>query len=591
MNLSYFPRRIHSSQAPDISANGRRVLEARYLQRNEQGKVIESADELFWRVARAVAIADSSYDGPQCVEETARSFYEIMHQLEFLPNSPTLMNAGRDISQLSACFVLPVEDSLDSIFETVKNMALIHKSGGGTGFSFSRVRPKGDRVRTTQGIASGPVSFIRVFDAATEAVKQGGTRRGANMGILRVDHPDILEFIEAKAAEGELRNFNISVAVTDSFMEAAAAGMDYVLVHPKSGAPKGHLNARDVLHRICRKAWECGDPGIVFLDAINRGNPTPDQGRIESTNPCGEQPLLPYEACNLGSINLARMTHEHDGRIVVDYPHLARCVETSVHFLDNVIDVNEYPLPQIEAVTRGNRKIGLGVMGWADLLIQLGVPYDSEQALTLADKIMGFIRRTGHRASAELARIRGAFPNYSPQSASEGKDRLRRRNATVTTIAPTGTISIIAGCSSGIEPLFALSLLRKHVLDGGELSEIHPGLLEELRTQDLERPEILDAISRTGTLRGIGEIPKEMKGRYLTAMEVTPEWHVRVQAAFQMHSDNAVSKTVNLPFDSTPGEVESVYRLAWQLGCKGITAYRDRSREAQVLNIGCSACA
>ncbi len=591
MSLSYFAKQCDRSSSAGIGANGRRVLEARYLRKDEHGKVVESANELFWRVARCVAVADSSYDGPRPVEETAQAFFEMMRRLEFLPNSPTLMNAGRDLSQLSACFVLPVEDSLDSIFETVKNMALIHKSGGGTGFSFSRVRPKGDRVRTTQGIASGPVSFMRVFDAATEAVKQGGTRRGANMGILRVDHPDILEFIDTKIAEGELRNFNISVAVTHSFMEAAAAGADYVLVHPKSGAPRGHLNARDVLRQICRRAWEGGDPGIVFSDAINRDNPTPEIGEIESTNPCGEQPLLPYEACNLGSINLSLMTENQGGRVVVDYPRLARCVETAVHFLDNVIDVNEYPLPQIGAVTRGNRKIGLGVMGWADLLIQLGIPYDSQQALTLADKVMGFIRRTGLRASGELAHVRGAFPNYRPRPTGEGRNRFQRRNATVTTIAPTGTISIIAGCSSGIEPLFALTLSRKHVLDGEEMSEIHPGLLEELCARGLEQPEILDAISQTGTLRRIRGIPEEMKARYVTAMEVAPESHVRMQAAFQAHSDNAVSKTVNLPFESKPEDVEAVFGLAWRLGCKGITVYRDRCRKAQVLNIGCVACA
>ena len=591
MNVDCFSRNPRSAGPGDISRNGRQVLEARYLKRNEEGVVVETPDEMFWRVARTVAEADLSYESLASTAETAHTFFQIMRRLEFLPNSPTLMNAGCDAAQLSACFVLPVEDSLDSIFETVKNMALIHKSGGGTGFSFSRIRPKGDPVRSTRGIASGPVSFMRVFDAATEAVKQGGVRRGANMGILRVDHPDILEFIEAKSNCRELRNFNISVAVTDDFMKASAAGSEYALIHPGSGKPAGHLNARDVFHRMCRRAWECGDPGIVFIDAINRSNPTPDLGSIESTNPCGEQPLLPFEACNLGSINLARMTMSHGGRTVVDYPRLAQTVRTAVHFLDNVIDINRYPLPQISAVTRGNRKIGLGVMGWADLLIQLGVPYGTGQALMLADKVMGFIRRLGHRASADLGRIRGPYPTFPASRSAQDGDYCGRRNATVTTIAPTGTLSIIAGCSGGIEPLFALSFSRRHVLDGEELQEIHPGLLEELNTRGLGKPAILEAILKTGTLCEIAEIPEEMRTRYATAMEISPEWHVQMQAAFQSHSDNAVSKTVNLPFASTPEEVESVYRLAHKLGCKGITVYRDHCRETQVLNIGCVACA
>jgi ribonucleoside-diphosphate reductase alpha chain len=567
------------------------VLEARYLKKDGQGRPVESPDELFWRVARHVASAELDYDTSDRVAEVAEAFFRVMRALEFLPNSPTLMNAGSERAQLSACFVLPVEDSLESVFEAVKNMALIHKSGGGTGFSFSRIRPKGDRVRTTQGAASGPVSFMRVFDAATEAVKQGGARRGANMGILRIDHPDILEFIDAKAGGRDLRNFNISVAVIDDFMEALKTGADYTLVDPNTREARGCLNTKSVFRRICERAWETGDPGIIFLDKINRDNPTPDLGRIESTNPCGELPLLPFEACNLGSINLARMTSNHGNGVFIDYQRIVRTVLTAVRFLDNVIDVNHYPMLQISAVTRGNRKIGLGVMGWADLLIQLGIPYASEQALTLADRVMGFIRRVAHRASVELAAARGPYPNFSRRAAGNGKDGAGRRNATVTTIAPTGTISIIAGCSSGIEPLFALSFFRKHVLEGAELREIYPGLLQELNARGLANPVLYDEILRRGSMGEIAELPAELRRRYMTALEIPPEWHIRTQAAFQKHSDNAVSKTVNLPYESTPEDVESVFRLAYALGCKGITVYRDRCRETQVLNIGCAACA
>jgi len=579
----------HVDDSSTLSGNGRRVLEARYLRKDDDGTASETPGEMFWRVAHEIAAVDSLYGDEEAA--AAESFFESMSRLEFLPNSPTLMNAGRDLRQLSACFVLPVEDSLDAIFETIKHTALIHKSGGGTGFSFSHIRPKGDRVRSTQGVSSGPVSFMRVFDAATEAVRQGGARRGANMGVLRVDHPDILEFIDAKSGGRELRNFNISVAVTDAFMEAAAEKQSFPLLHPKNGQPVGHLNAAEVFGRICRRAWECGDPGLIFLDAINRDNPTPDMGAIESTNPCGEQPLLPYESCNLGSINLTKMTMACRGRKVVDYPRLAQTVRMAVHFLDNVIDANQYPIERIAAVTRGNRKIGIGVMGWADLLVLLGIPYGSEPAITLAEKIMGFIRRAGHRASADLARRRGPFPNFPHSRLAQAPHAVPRRNATVTTIAPTGTLSIIAGCSSGIEPLFALSYSRKHVLDGEELTEVHPGLLEELVARGFGTSAILGEIRRSGSLQHILGLPEEIKRRYMTALEVPPEWHVRTQAAFQKHSDNAVSKTVNLPFDATPEAVERIYRLAHISGCKGITVYRDRSRETQVLNAGCVACA
>ncbi len=574
-----------------ISENGLQVLETRYLKKDGQGRPIESPEELFFRVAREIAAVDADYDGTARAAATAEEFFEAMRRLEFLPNSPTLMNAGRELRQLSACFVLPVEDSLDSIFETVKNTALIHKSGGGTGFSFSSIRPKGDRVRSTQGASSGPVSFMRVFDAATEAVKQGGTRRGANMGVLRVDHPDILEFIGAKSCGRELKNFNISVAVTREFMQSVEEAAEFSLVHPVTGEPAGHLNSADVFRRICRSAWECGDPGIIFLDSMNVDNPTPELGKLECTNPCGEQPLLPYESCNLGSINLAKMAAVSRGRTVVDYTHLARTVRTAVHFLDNVIDANRYPLPEIERVTRGNRKIGLGVMGWADLLIKLGLPYDSQQALTVAEKVMGFIRRVGRRASCELARSRGPFPNHSPGTMGSGGCHIPARNATITTVAPTGTLSIIAGCSSGIEPLFALSFMRTHVLEGGEMREVHSGLMAELKARDLAKPEIVEEILRSGFIRQMDRLPEDMRRRYATALEIAPEWHVRMQAAFQKHSDNAVSKTVNLPFEASPADVEEVYRLAYWLGCKGITVYRNRCRESQVLNVGCTACA
>ena len=575
----------------EISENGRLVLETRYLKKDSEGKPTESPDGLFKRVACHIASAELGYDTADRVPEVAEAFYRIMRTMEFLPNSPTLMNAGSDRAQLSACFVLPVEDSLESVFEAVKSMALIHKSGGGTGFSFSRIRPKGDRVRTTQGAASGPVSFMRVFDAATEAVKQGGTRRGANMGILRVDHPDILEFIDAKAGGRELRNFNISVAVDDAFMEALKAGADYSLVDPNTRQPRGRLNSTAVFHRMCERAWETGDPGIIFLDRINRENPTPELGAIECTNPCGELPLLPYESCNLGSINLARMTLNTASGASIDYQRIARTVLTAIRFLDNVIDVNHYPMLQISAVTRGNRKIGLGVMGWADLLIRLGIPYASERALTLADRVMGFIRRVAHRASIELASARGPYPSFSRRAASMGKERAGRRNATVTTVAPTGTISIIAGCSSGIEPLFGLSFRRKHVLGDAEMSEIHPLLVQELNARDLARPALLEEIARRGCIGDMPELPEEIRRRYLTALEIPCEWHVRMQAAFQKNSDNAVSKTVNLPFEATPADVESVFRMAYSMGCKGITVFRDRCRETQVLHIGCAACA
>jgi len=574
-----------------VTENGRKVLDARYLKKDMHGIPAESPEGMFRRVAREIAGVDVQYEGIRAARRVEEEFAELMMNLEFLPNSPTLMNAGQDLGQLSACFVLPIEDSLESIFESVKNAALIHKSGGGTGFSFSRIRPRGNRVRSTHGISSGPVSFMRVFDAATDAVRQGGVRRGANMGVLRVDHPDILDFIGAKSCGSDLRNFNISVAVNNVFWEAMNKGNDYVTINPLTQKPSGSLNAVEVFRLICKSAWERGDPGLLFTDRINRDNPTPGLGEFEATNPCGEQPLLPYESCNLGSINLAKMTLREKDRIVVDYQRLERTVHRAVHFLDNVIDANHYPLREIEAVTRGNRKIGLGVMGWADMLIKLGIPYDSKPALAMAGKIMKFIQRAAHLESFELACRRGSYPNFSGSREAGRKNPRPRRNATVTTIAPTGTLSIIAACSSGIEPLFALGYVRKHVLEGKELQEIHPGLLKELSERGLDQEKLLNQIRKRGSLKDLQDLPEDIVKRYRTAHEISPEWHVRMQAAFQKYSENGVSKTVNLPFEATPKEVESVYRLAGNLGCKGITVYRDGCRNMQVLNIGCVACA
>jgi ribonucleoside-diphosphate reductase alpha chain len=574
-----------------VTENGKKVLKARYLRKDQSGIPVEAPGEMFERVARTIAEKDAAHEGLSESNHAAQQFYESMTRLEFLPNSPTLMNAGRELGQLSACFVLPIEDSLESIFETVKNTALIHKSGGGTGFCFSRIRPRGTGVRSTQGVSSGPVSFIRVFDAATDAVKQGGVRRGANMAVLRIDHPDILEFVQAKCCGADLKNFNTSVAVDDAFLRALRAGTAYSLVNPLTHETTGFLDAPTVFRHICESAWRCGDPGLIFLDRVNRDNPTPCLGSFETTNPCGEQPLLPYESCNLGSINLAKMVRGEKTGYAVDYGRLEGTVRMAVRFLDDVIDANRYPLPQIGEITLGNRKIGLGVMGWADLLIKLGIPYDSEPAVALAEHIMGFIRRIGREASHELACRRGPYPNFIRSVEGKKRQPFLQRNATITTIAPTGTISIIANCSSGIEPLYALSYVRRHVLEEDDLPEIHPSLLEDLSHRGLQTPEILEAIRRTGSMAGIREIPDDLKIIYRTALKIAPEWHVRMQAAFQKHCDNGVSKTVNLPLEATPEDVASVYRLAAELGCKGITVYRDRCRNNQVLNINCVACA
>ncbi|HEV2057212.1 MAG TPA: vitamin B12-dependent ribonucleotide reductase [Methylomirabilota bacterium] len=565
-----------------------RVLRERYLVRHD-GQAAETPEEMCWRVAAAIARAEERFGRSEAaVGEVAAAFYDMMVEGQFLPNSPTLMNAGRDNQlQYSACYVLPIGDSMGEIFDSVKAAAIIHQSGGGTGFAFSRLRPKNDIVRSTGGRASGPVSFLRVFNAATEAVKQGGTRRGANMGVLRVDHPDILEFIECKL-DGGITNFNISVAITDAFMAALEAGGDYDLVNPRTGLCVGRLSAREVFDRIVRAAWRTGDPGLVFIDRINASpaNPTPEAGQIEATNPCGEQPLLPNEACNLGSLNVAQFARQRDGRWAVDWEEMERVVRLAVRFLDDVIEVNPYPLPEIDATVKANRRIGLGIMGWADLLFALEIPYDSQEALDLAGRLMAFVEDKGHDQSSRFAEERGPFPNCSRSIYRDGRPL---RNSTVTTIAPTGTISMIAGCSSGIEPVFALAF--EHRVKGVDGERVLPFVSQSFERLGRERgfhsDALMSEVARRGSLHGIPGVPEEARAVFKTAHEIHWSWHVRHQAAFQKHTDNGVSKTINLPAEATQSDVAEAYLLAWREGCLGITVFRDGCKGGgQVLNVG-----
>ena len=581
---------------PELTKNALRVLEKRILARDKHGHLIETPEEMFRRVARCVAQADSHYSTPDDAVSSEEKFFEIMSNLEFLPNSPTLMNAGLNLAQLSACFVLPVEDSMDGIFGTLRNTALIQKTGGGTGFSFSRLRPREDRIQSTQGVSSGPVSFMRLYNFATEVTKLGGKRAGANMAILRVDHPDIEEFIASKTNPLELNTFNISVAVTDEFMRRAENGEQYALVNPRINQTIKQLDARRVLELIIESAWRNGEPGVIFIDRINRDNPTPGLGEIESTNPCGEQPLLPYESCVLGSINLARFYRGG----VIDYDRLKTVARLAVHFLDNVIDVSEYPIAEIEKITKLNRKIGLGVMGWADLLVLLGIPYDSEEALKLGEDVMEFVSQESLAASVDLAKQRGPFPRwfqesiYGKENFEESDFRFepepwngpilrKRRNATVTTVAPTGTLSLIADCSSGIEPIYSIAY-RRISFEYESLNFVHPSFEQYARKHGFYSKDLITTVAEAKGLRNVKAVPPEAARVFVTSHEITPDWHVRMQAAFQKHIDAAVSKTINFPSSATIDDVRKAYLLAHKLGCKGITVYRDGSREKQVLS-------
>lgn len=594
-----------------LTRNALKVLEKRYLKRDKNGNCIETPQDMFRRVADTIASGDLEFGKTsKDVQNLSDRFYNAITHRYFMPNSPTLMNAGRDLGQLAACFVLPIDDSLESIFETIKNTALIHQSGGGTGFSFSRLRPKNSVVRSTMGVSSGPVSFMEVFNAATEAVKQGGTRRGANMGILRVDHPDIIEFINCKSDNNKLNNFNISVAITDKFMEAYLNDKDYDLINPQNNEIVGRMDAGAVFDLIIDSAWKNGEPGIVFIDKMNKDNPTPQIGKIESTNPCGEVPLLPYEACNLGSINLGLMVKEQDGEFVVDWDLLENTVRTAMRFLDNVIVVNNYPLPQISEMVQNNRKIGLGVMGWADILMQMGIAYNSEEGTSLATDVMSFIDYVSKTESVELAKERGCFNNFkgsvyedsnyfskkfAGKTSQKVNDKMWAqldkdvqkyglRNATTTCIAPTGTISMIAGASGGIEPLFGLVFSRL-IMDGTELLEVNPVFEKYMKTHGLCTEDLMNKIAKCGSVAHIEELPDEVKRIFVTAHDISPYWHVKMQAAFQQFTDNAVSKTVNFIESATREDIKKTYILAYKNNLKGITVYRNNSRQFQPMNL------
>ncbi|MFC1810321.1 vitamin B12-dependent ribonucleotide reductase [Patescibacteria group bacterium] len=563
----------------NFSTNALKVLEKRYLLKDEQGNTIETPEDLLKRVAGSIAKAEENYNGN--VQEIEEKFFNMMKELEFMPNSPTLMNAGTELGQLSACFVLPVEDSMEGIFTTLKDAALIHKSGGGTGFSFTRLRPSNDIVHSTTGVSSGPVSFMKVFDAATDVIKQGGKRRGANMGILRIDHPDILDFIQMKADMKTLQNFNISVAVTDKFMEALDKDGEYDLLNPRDGQPVKSLKARMIWDIILSNAWKNGDPGLIFIDEINRHNMCPQLGDIEATNPCGEQPLMGYESCNLGSINVNKFVLEDNSDL--DWERLREVVHLATQFLDNVIDVNHYPIEKIAEMTRKTRKIGLGLMGFADVCYQLGIRYDSEEGVAFGEKLMNFIDSEARKKSQILAEVRGTFPAW--EGSVHEQNGIKMRNACVTTVAPTGTIGMLAEASGGLEPNFAISFI-KNVMDGTELIYTNKYFEKTAKEEGIFSKDLMREIAKVGSIQGFDEIPQDIKDVFVTAQDIAPEWHIRMQAAFQKHVDSSVSKTINFPTEAQIKDIEETYKLAFKLGCKGVTIYRDKSREGQVLNIG-----
>ena len=575
---TYLSNDANEQARKKLSYYSMKILEKRYLLKNKKGAVIETPEDMFWRVSKAVAHADLIYDRNADSRKTENEFYMIMSNLEFLPNSPTLMNAGTKVGQLAACFVLPVKDSVHGIFGSLKNAALIHKSGAGTGFSFSNLRPRGDLIESTKGYSSGPLPFLGIFDLATEVMQDGGMRRGANMAVLAVDHPDIYEFTTSKSREGLLKNFNLSVSVTDKFMNALLNDKTYFLRHPHSQKVVEEVDAKDIFNLISKMAWQNGEPGIIFIDKINAANPTPSIGLIQSTNPCGEQPLLPFESCILGSINLAKIITNHN----INWKRLEEIVKIAVHFLDNAIDVSKYSLKKIERMTKSNRKIGLGIMGFADLLIKLEIPYNSAKGIATAERIMKFISKVARQKSVEIAKERGSFPNFE-RSVFPSKGYTELRNATVTTIAPTGSISLIAGCSSGIEPIFALIICRK--IMGRKVNVgLHPLFRKIAEKNSLNIKQVAEEVAKKGSIQGLSTVPGRVRRIFVAAHDIVPQWHVRMQAAFQKYTDNAVSKTVNLPSSATIADVKNVFLLAYQLGCKGITVYRDMSRNEQVLH-------